>query len=50
MRTHASLPGVDAIELFNPNPFPVDVSDWYLTDNRNQPRKYRIPRRRPTEG
>ena len=34
--------GVDAVELFNPNATPVDVGLWYLTDNRNQPQKYRI--------
>lgn len=34
---------VDAVELFNPNPVPVDIGHWYLTDNRNQPQKYRIP-------
>jgi len=41
--THSVAPAVDAVELFNPNPTPVDISHWYLTDNRDVPRKYRIP-------
>ena len=32
----------DAIELYNPNGAPVDLSGWYLTDNYNVPKKYRI--------
>ncbi len=38
-----TLPTPDAIELFNPNPEPVDIGDWYLTDSLDAPRKYRIP-------
>lgn len=37
------VPGLDAIELFNPSTSPADVSYWHLTDNFNVPRKYRIP-------
>lgn len=33
----------DAIELHNPNPFPVDVSGWWLTDDPALPKKFRIP-------
>ena len=36
-------PALDAIELFNPNTNAVDLSGWYLTDNPNSPKKYRIP-------
>src|SRR5262249_27767091 len=41
--THTDLPQLDSIELYNPNPFAVDVSNWYLTDNRAVPQKVRIP-------
>lgn len=34
--------GADAIELFNPNDQPADVSGWFLTDDRSTP-KFRIP-------
>lgn len=33
----------DAIELFNPNASPVDISGWYLTDDVGRPHKFRIP-------
>ena len=36
-------PGVDWVELFNPNPAAVDVSGWFLTDDGGLPTKYRIP-------
>lgn len=39
----ATVPENDAIELWNPNATPVDISYWYLTDNRDIPKKYRIP-------
>ncbi len=32
----------DAIELFNPTGAPVDISGWYLSDRRRQP-KYALP-------
>ena len=41
--THTDPPQVDAIELHNPGPAPVDVGHWYLTDRRTEPRKFRIP-------
>ncbi len=41
--THSELPDVDQVELYNPNAFPVDISGWFLTDDRLLPRKYRIP-------
>jgi hypothetical protein len=41
--THTDPPAVDTIELHNPNPFPVDVGHWYLTDRRTEPQKFRIP-------
>ncbi|HEX3020371.1 MAG TPA: lamin tail domain-containing protein [Chitinispirillaceae bacterium] len=33
----------DAIELFNPNDGAVDISGWYLTDDKKVPRKFKIP-------
>lgn len=36
-------PPSDTIELHNPNDFPVNVSGWYLTDDFNTPKKFRIP-------
>ena len=38
------VPGIqDAIELYNPSNQPADVGSWYLSDDFNTPRKYRIP-------
>ena len=37
------VPALDAIELFNPNTNAVDLSGWYLTDDANFPKKYRLP-------
>lgn len=33
----------DFIELYNPNPAPVHLGGWFLTDAPSIPRKYRIP-------
>jgi hypothetical protein len=41
--THSDLPLTDTIELFNPGASPVDLSGWFLTDDRALPMKYRIP-------
>ena len=41
--TNSALPLKDTIELFNPTNASVDVSDWWLTDDPNVPKKYRIP-------
>jgi len=41
--THTDLPQLDSVELYNPNPTNVDISNWYLTDQRTQPQKFRIP-------
>ncbi len=41
--THTDWPQVDAVELFNPAPEPVDVSGWWLTDDPATPEKFRIP-------
>jgi hypothetical protein len=41
--THTDLPAKDAIELYNPNASAVDISNWYLTDSRMTPKKFRTP-------
>jgi hypothetical protein len=41
--THTDLPQLDSVELYNPNPTNVDLSNWYLTDQRTNPKKFRIP-------
>jgi hypothetical protein len=41
--THTDLPELDSVELYNPNPTNVDISNWYLTDQRTVPQKFRIP-------
>ena len=41
--THTDLPQVDAIELHNPGPLPIDVGGWFLTDDANEAKKFRIP-------
>ncbi len=41
--THTDLPAVDRIELFNPTSTNVNVSGWFLSDDVNVPKKFRIP-------
>ncbi|MFO1498710.1 MAG: lamin tail domain-containing protein [Verrucomicrobiota bacterium] len=41
--THTDLPQLDAVELFNPNPTAVSIANWFLTDTRSDPFKFRIP-------
>jgi hypothetical protein len=41
--THTDLPQLDSVELYNPNFTNVDISNWYLTDDRTTPLKFRIP-------
>jgi hypothetical protein len=38
-----SDPGIDSIELWNPSTNAADVSHWWISDDFNSPRKYRIP-------
>lgn len=33
----------DWIEIYNPNPFPVDLSGWFLTDTLADPTKWAFP-------
>ncbi|HXI54350.1 MAG TPA: lamin tail domain-containing protein, partial [Candidatus Saccharimonadales bacterium] len=39
---HTDLPAVDVIELFNPTTDPANLGGWYLSDNFDVPKKYRI--------
>lgn len=41
--THTDPPQVDAVELFNPGVSPVNLGGWFLSDDFNEPRKFRIP-------
>ena len=41
--SNSATPFVDTVELFNPTAAPVVVTDWWLTDDPNIPKKYRIP-------
>jgi len=36
-------PQTDTIELYNPNPFSVNISGWLLTDNLRDQIKFKIP-------
>jgi hypothetical protein len=40
---NAVAPEQDWIELHNPNDFPVDIGDWWLSDSDIAAQKYRIP-------
>jgi hypothetical protein len=41
--TKSDAPLEDAIELYNPGSVEVNIGGWYLTDDQNTPKKYRIP-------
>jgi hypothetical protein len=41
--THTDPPLEDAIELRNVSSAAVDLSGWYLSDRRNDPKRFRIP-------
>jgi hypothetical protein len=41
--THTDLPSVDAIELHNSGPTSAAIDGWYLTDDSDNPKKFRIP-------
>jgi hypothetical protein len=41
--THTDLPQVDAIELHNPTATPVNVGGWFLSDDKDVPKKFRLP-------
>jgi hypothetical protein len=41
--THTDAPQVDAVEIYNPGASAVDIGNWYLTDDRATPKKFKIP-------
>lgn len=41
--THTDPPLEDAIELFNTTSTNVDIGGWYLSNNRAEPKKFRVP-------
>ncbi|HPR31595.1 MAG TPA: sugar-binding protein [Prolixibacteraceae bacterium] len=41
--SNSDAPEVDRIELYNPNNSPVDIGGWYLSDKRDDPRKWMVP-------
>ena len=41
--THTDLPQLDQIELYNSNSTSASIANWYLTDDRKEPKKFRIP-------
>jgi len=41
--THTDLPLEDAIELHNASDAPVDISGWWISDTRDDLRKFRVP-------
>ena len=45
--THTDPPFEDAVELLNLSGETVDLGNWYLSNNRNEPMRYRIPANTP---
>src|SRR4029077_5077774 len=41
--THVTSPAHEYIELYNAGTATVDISGWYLTDDRHTPQKFKIP-------
>src|SRR6185436_2801382 len=41
--TQTNSPFEDAIELYNPTAMSIDISGWYLSDNKGDARRFRIP-------
>ena len=41
--TNSDPPQTDSIELYNPNDAAVNIGNWYLTDARTTPVKFKIP-------
>lgn len=40
---HTDPPLEDAVEFYNLTSSPVDISGWWLSNNEDEPQKYRIP-------
>ena len=41
--TNSDPPQTDAIELYNPNESSVNIGNWFLSDTKKTPAKFRIP-------
>ncbi|HEX5218965.1 MAG TPA: lamin tail domain-containing protein [Verrucomicrobiae bacterium] len=41
--THTDAPLIDAFELFNPTAETVNIGGWFLSDDADLPKKFRIP-------
>ncbi len=41
--SHTDPPEYDAVEIFNASVSAVDISGWFISDNRNDPMRYIIP-------
>jgi len=40
--SHTDFPVLDAVELYNPTALAVPLAGWFLTDDRNEPKKFRL--------
>jgi hypothetical protein len=40
---HTDPPLYDAVELYNPNATAIDLGNWFISDNLDDPMKFRIP-------
>ncbi len=40
---HTDPPDTDAVELYNPNNYQVDIGGWFLTDRKVDPAKFKFP-------
>jgi len=40
---HTDAPQLDTVELRNPTAQPAPIGGWWLTDDANTPKKYRVP-------
>ncbi len=41
--SHTDIPQVDVIELYNPTGGEANVGGWYLSDDKDTPKKFQIP-------
>jgi hypothetical protein len=41
--THTDFPQLDSVELYNPGPNPAFVGGWFLSDDPEEPKKFRLP-------
>jgi hypothetical protein len=41
--THEDAASLDSIELYNPGATAANLGGWYLSNDRSEPKKYRIP-------